>query len=171
MIINFSVFLMLLLLCSNASCETVDTLCKNNEQVIFSCQTGKKIISVCSSKPVTAHTGYVQYRFGKKDALEFVYPSLLLPPYDNFHQLTERYATASGYTHLRFKNASHTYIVYHQLVSSIGEYGGMRKLDEYAGVKVIDQRGKHFNLKCNDPVRKELIIDEDIFQTDDDTYR
>jgi hypothetical protein len=170
MLAHFHVLLLFLLVCGSAFGETSDNLCKNKEEVLFSCHTGKKIISVCASIPVTAHSGYVQYRFGKKNAIELVYPSSLLPPYDHFFQRRERYATATSYTHLRFKNGKHSYIVYHEVSSSMGT-DGRRTIDENAGVSVIDHHGKRLYLECNDSDKSELSFDEEIFQQDDDVER
>ena len=53
------------------------SFCTPMEEVIFACQTGSKLVSVCASKGATANKGYVQYRFGKpdsRDPLEMVLP-------------------------------------------------------------------------------------------------
>ena len=53
-----------------------ESLCNAQEQVIFSCSLGKKMVSVCASNDFSASSGYLQYRFGQKDALELAFPNL-----------------------------------------------------------------------------------------------
>lgn len=49
--------------------------CNANENVVFSCSTGKKVVSVCASKNINSKSGYLQYRFGKLGAPEALIPS------------------------------------------------------------------------------------------------
>ncbi|MDP2077957.1 MAG: hypothetical protein Q8J85_07890 [Sulfuricurvum sp.] len=49
--------------------------CNANENVVFSCNTGKKVVSVCASKNIGPKTGYLQYRFGKIGSPEALIPS------------------------------------------------------------------------------------------------
>lgn len=41
------------------------THCAPSEQVVFSCDIGRKVASICASKPLSATAGYMQYRFGR----------------------------------------------------------------------------------------------------------
>ncbi len=52
------------------------SLCRADEQVIFSCKVGdgSKFASICGSRRLDAERGYVQYRFGRADALELQFP-------------------------------------------------------------------------------------------------
>jgi len=54
-------------------------LCNSSEVAVFSCQLkeNKKIVSLCSSKYLSAKTGYLQYRYGSADKIELKYPSTL----------------------------------------------------------------------------------------------
>lgn len=49
--------------------------CNANENVVFSCNTGKKVVSVCASKAINAKSGYMQYRFGKLGNPEAIIPA------------------------------------------------------------------------------------------------
>lgn len=52
------------------------SLCRAEEQVIFSCPVAKaaKLVSLCGSKNLDNRRGYLQYRFGKPGAVELQFP-------------------------------------------------------------------------------------------------
>lgn len=75
------------------------THCTPNEEVIFSCSTGKKIVSVCGNKHKLV------YRFGKVDFPELVFESLN-PTGD-----TLMYSGGGG-AYLRLSNGEYRYVVY-----------------------------------------------------------
>lgn len=60
------------------------TLCAPQENVVWSCRTKKKIVSVCASRKITASEGYMQYRIGKPGALEMSYPDAPTHPRGKF---------------------------------------------------------------------------------------
>lgn len=85
--------------------------CQAAEDVVFSCSTGKKFISVCASKNLSATSGYIQYRFGPLQKPELLFPDIGSHP--------ARYATGGtlmysggGGAYMRFVNGVHSYIVY-----------------------------------------------------------
>lgn len=49
--------------------------CTQDEKIVFSCNTGKKIVSVCASQDISPNSGYLQYRFGKLSSPEAIIPS------------------------------------------------------------------------------------------------
>ena len=49
-------------------------LCSTEETLLFGCDSGPKMISVCASPGFSATTGYVQYRFGTPGKIELSYP-------------------------------------------------------------------------------------------------
>lgn len=57
------------------SVNAASTHCTSSENVLFSCNTGKKTVSVCASKNIGPKTGYIQYRFGKIGSPEALIPS------------------------------------------------------------------------------------------------
>jgi hypothetical protein len=85
----------------------VASLCSAREQVVFSCMTTtKKVVSLCSSSPLTADAGYLQYRF----------PGLTFPmtrehPKNFFLSGTMMFSGGGG-AYLKFTNADYTYAVF-----------------------------------------------------------
>jgi hypothetical protein len=70
-----------------ASAEVELSNCHKKEEIFFSCSTGKKIISFCSS-PKGIHPGYLEYRFGTPEKIEL------------------RYKAAEGYIDKKFSRAN-----------------------------------------------------------------
>ena len=116
------------------------SLCKAGEAVVFSCNTGKKLISVCASENLAANAGYVQYRFGTKEKLELSFPD------NEFHP--GLYATGGnlmysggGGAYMRFNNGAYSYVV----------YSGIGKGWEKQGV-AVEKNGKLLsNIPCKEP--------------------
>ncbi|WP_186204368.1 hypothetical protein [Burkholderia gladioli] len=61
-------------------------LCKAEEVTVFNCdlKENHKIVSICSSSDMSGKLGYLQYRYGKKDAIELVFPKNLDNSKDRF---------------------------------------------------------------------------------------
>lgn len=99
----------------------VESLCDAQEQVIFSCTLGKKMVSVCASNDFSASSGYLQYRFGQKGALELTCPDLAeVAPASQFVQARTLMFAGGGGGYLRFINGQHHYIVYTAIVVKVG---------------------------------------------------
>ncbi|MBK6958114.1 MAG: hypothetical protein IPH22_06735 [Nitrosomonas sp.] len=124
-----------------------ESLCNAQEQVIFSCSLGKKMVSVCASNDFSASSGYLQYRFGQKDALELAFPDLTeSAPADQSVQARTLMFAGGGGGYLRFINGQHHYIVY----TAIGKGWGAKD-----GVAVEKNNQLIANLECQDiPVSK-----------------
>ncbi len=61
---------------ANSDDTEIAHLCKEGEEVVFSCMTGQKNISFCATPRYTADKGYLIYRFGVAgQPLEMEYPS------------------------------------------------------------------------------------------------
>lgn len=91
------------------------SLCKADEKVVFSCVMKKpsgKILSVCSSKTLTATAGFLVYRFGTTEKTELSFPKSLERTQKAF--TFSRYTRPmTTYTRLRFSGADGTsYSVY-----------------------------------------------------------
>ncbi len=86
------------------------TLCGPNEVVRFSCSTGRKLLSVCTSPDLSRTAGYIQYRFGTKDHLELEYPRDRRNSQGLFKESSVGYSRG-GETHLSFSVASYKYVV------------------------------------------------------------
>lgn len=90
------------------------TLCTPQENVVWSCRTRKKIVSVCASRRITASEGYMQYRIGKPGALEMSYPEALGHPRGKF-----RYTLyLQGNQSLEFDKSGFHYSVFEDLRSA-----------------------------------------------------
>ena len=90
-----------------------ETLCAPHEDIYFSCklQDTEKMVSVCASKNDTPDTGYVQYRYGNKSKLDFLYPKEKIPPRNKFSFVdVSRLAEGRG-SHLKFSSGNFKYIV------------------------------------------------------------
>ncbi|MDD1621193.1 MAG: hypothetical protein LUQ11_06900 [Methylococcaceae bacterium] len=128
------------------------THCSAQEQTVFSCSLGKKIVSVCASKDISPTNGYVQYRFGPKNTPELLFPAST--------ELANRAIMRSGIymfsggggAYLRFINGQYNYIVY----TAIGKGWGNKD-----GVAVEKDNKLIANLKCQDVPNSKL--GEDFF--------
>jgi hypothetical protein len=105
------------LLLSGLSCLTHagESLCTAAEQTVFSCSTGKKVLSVCASATVNRNTGYLQYRFGSPGAIELQLPEAETAPaqHVSFGD-TGYYFDGADYAGawLRFRKGNLSYAVY-----------------------------------------------------------
>jgi len=140
--------------------------CSAQEQIVFSCSLGKKMVSVCASNDFSANSGYLQYRFGLKGAPELVFPDLTeAAPAASYVQARTLMFAGGGGGYLRFINGQHHYIVY----TAIGKRWGAKD-----GVAVEKNGQRIASLECRDvPVSKlseeffsrtGLLIDQHEFQ-------
>lgn len=142
-----------------------DSHCSEQEQTIFSCSLGKKIISVCASKNISPTSGYFQYRFGLKNSPELKFPVLTDTSSRSFIQARTLMFSGGGGAYLRFINGRYNYIVY----TAIGKGWGTKD-----GVAVEKDHKLIANLKCQDVPDSKLgdelfslaglINDQDEFQ-------
>lgn len=122
--------------------------CRAQEHIIFSCSVGKKTVSVCASADLSATTGYLQYRFGPKGALELVFPDMTqASTAASYVQARTLMFAGGGGGYLRFINGAHQYIVY----SAIGKGWGPKD-----GVAVERNGQLVVNLECRDVPLSEL---------------
>lgn len=123
------------------SVMATDTHCNEQEQIIFSCSLGKNIVSVCASKDISQNSGYLQYRFGQKNALELVFPASIETSHrTNIHAQSLMFSGGGG-AYLRFINGQYNYVVY----TAIGKGWGTKE-----GVAVEKNKTLIANLKCQD---------------------
>ena len=120
--------------------EIAGTHCNENENVIFSCDVGKKIVSVCSSKNLSNPA--MQYRFGRIGNIEASVPS---NP-NNFHNSVTGYHLNVGGTAevkgMEFINGDVTY--------------GINTIENYLYVR---KNGKDIaNLTCRDKAKDNIKI-------------
>jgi len=121
--------------------------CQEQEQIIFSCSLGKKIISVCASNDFSASSGYLQYRFGQKNAPELIFPSLIQSAKSSqYIQARILMFAGGGGGYLRFIKGHYNYIVY----TAIGKGWGAKD-----GVAIEKSNQLIANLECQDvPISK-----------------
>jgi hypothetical protein len=116
-----------------------DTHCSEQEQIVFSCSLGKKIVSVCASSDLSSNNGYLQYRIGQRNAPELVLP-IATAPGQHIQARTLMFSGGGG-SYLRFINGAYHYIVY----TAIGKGWGVKD-----GVSVEKNNKRIVNLKCQD---------------------
>jgi hypothetical protein len=115
------------------------SLCNTGEAVVFSCSTGKKIISVCASENLSANSGYVHYRFGAKEKIELSFPDNQSHPSLYVTSGNLMYSGGGG-AYMRFNNGAYSYVV----------YSGMGKGWDKEGV-AVEKNGKLLsNIVCKD---------------------
>lgn len=127
--------------------DAVESHCQEQEQIIFSCSLGKKMVSVCASTDFSSSSGYLQYRFGQKNALELAFPALteFTRPHPSIQARTLMFAGGGG-AYLRFIAGDYNYIVY----TAIGKGWGVKD-----GVAMEKDHRLVANLECQDiPVSK-----------------
>ena len=132
--------------------RAADTLCRAQEQTIFSCTLGTKMVAVCASPDLSPTQGYAQYRFGPKNAPAFTLPATTEPSSRTAIQARTLMFAGGGGGYIRFLNGQYHYIVY----TAIGKGWGTKD-----GV-VVKKDGKLLtHLTCQDvPVSK---LGEDFF--------
>lgn len=72
---------------------------------------GKKIVSICASSKLSLNSGYLQYRFGPKDAPELLQPDPATPPKTSATAKAFPYAGGGG-AYMRFTKGVYSYVVY-----------------------------------------------------------
>jgi len=93
------------------------TLCTIDEVSIFSCNTNNRIISLCGSKKKSGSTSYVQYRFGRLNELELVYPEQKQQATQKmFETGFNNYAHGSTESVVSFSIGIYTYKVHSDLI-------------------------------------------------------
>ena len=129
-----------------------DTHCSEQEQTVFSCSLGKKLVSVCASSDISPTSGYLQYRFGKKNAPELIFPATTESTLRSVVRARTLMFSGGGGGYLRFINGRYSYIVY----TAIGKGWGTKD-----GVSVEKDDKPIANLKCQDVPAS--VLGEDFF--------
>ncbi len=128
-------------------------LCTTSEMIVFACQSGQKLVSVCAPRDVTARQGYLEYRFGEAaaDKPELVLPKERKLPSASAYGRNDPFAGGGG-AWLKFRQGAYGYAVY----SGIGNWGPNGEKREKAGV-LVEQSGKQIALlRCAGRYRSEL---------------
>ena len=100
-------FFITLLVLSKLVAASPQTLCNQDEQVFFSCNVNKKIVSICTAQnPATIP--YMEYRFGTEKKIEMTYRGDSLHP--KFNRVAVTYASNTA-TILWFRNDDIDYLL------------------------------------------------------------
>ena len=121
------------------------SLCRSEEQVIFNCPIAGagKLISLCASKSLDNRRGYLQYRYGKPEAIELQFPQERANT-----QLAFRYAhyfrAQVDRSEISFDNRDFRYVIFNYLE------GDVRPAIRDAGVRVRrhGNNNRETELKC-----------------------
>ena len=134
----------------SASAIAGPTLCLKDEDNIFSCGAGKKVISVCASKDLAPDHGYLQYRFGSPKKVEMTIPAdRSVPPAKTAIAGSLTFSGGGG-DYLRFKVGDYEYIVYTAIGRGWGEKDGV----------AVEQNGKRRgHVSCTDEPASKLGTD------------
>ncbi len=138
-----------------------ESLCTDNERVVFTCTIKQKVASVCASNDFSNISGYMQYRFG-----EIGSPEILIPKKHKLSQsdIAFNFNTTGhgGYaSYIRFSQRSYKYYIYDaSAVTGPDPKTGLRSLEEHSGVYVTKNQNVVFSQECNSPAfDNELFYD------------
>lgn len=116
------------------------SLCSAEELVVFSCELGRKQVSVCASRDLSASSGYLEYRFGTTlGPMELRFPSGKSHPSKVFRYFDRGEGAKGSLSNLQFGVGDYVYTVY-RFRHAFEE--------EYAGVAVKSAAGKFAYLRC-----------------------
>ena len=87
------------------------SLCKQSEVVIWSCRAGGKLYSLCASRDLNRKNGYLEYRAGKLNFIEFRFPAPGVRPSEAFHFGLLAHGAA-----LSFENGPYAYDISEDLI-------------------------------------------------------
>jgi hypothetical protein len=86
-------------------------LCGRDEITLWSCETGKRIYSLCSSHAMTHTSGHMQYRASSGGKVVFTYPAEKRPPLGLFVYSS----FGNGNASVEFTNHGYKYILFDPL--------------------------------------------------------
>jgi hypothetical protein len=103
----------IIIFCAATSAVQTPSLCDASEAIIFSCRIkgSNKILSLCSSKQLSKDAGYLQYRFGRPDAVELTFPEEKRNSQTQF-LYNHYFRFQVDRTEVSFKNGGYRYSIY-----------------------------------------------------------
>ena len=121
---TFGMGVLFALLSSFAPAALSQTHCSAAERSIFSCEIGRKVLSLCSSPDLDDTKGWLQYRFGTLDKLDLVFPEGREHPKKHFRSLRNYSSVEQALIQeLGFKKGNTGYTVYREDVKGKKEAG------------------------------------------------
>lgn len=120
-------------------------LCTEKEVILFSCQTKSRSMSLCGS------TDFMQYRYGRPNNIEIIYPKAHKRPDKAFSRHFVSWDNGSAELVVSFKYGKYLYSVYADLV--IGAPDAMNndpygKYGNHAGVRVSSNGKLLDDIRC-----------------------
>lgn len=118
--------------------------CIADEEVLFTCRIGSKVLSFCAPKTNDDRLApaWIQYRFGKIGATELVFPAAKTPPVGHF-----RYTANRGgqwvVAIVQFSIDDFSYV--------LNAYGNSNIPESEASLLVVQPDGTRRVLQCADP--------------------
>ena len=128
------------------------TLCQaNDELIVYSCLLSNgKTASICISRDFNSSTGYILYRFGTPQRIEFEYPkdkTNTLQAFSYQWYLRGGGAGNAGMdnNHLTFSNGGFTYELFHDYSAGSDDPALQYSPSSSAGIKVTDSAQKQIS--------------------------
>jgi hypothetical protein len=138
-------------------------LCRKDEQIVFGCNLGKKVLSLCASAGSSSTDTTFQYRFGTPSHLELQVPDTLSLAKDHFWFSSTAYS-GGGAAHIRFVNADYEYVLFDSTVRTNFGKSGRHDPQFDAGVLILHQ-GKTVSLRhCSNDAAIQAIAYKQIPQ-------
>jgi hypothetical protein len=94
--------------------------CGVNETIVFSCQTGERIVSLCASRDIGEGRGQLTYRFGRAGRVEMLFPPVAMNPQQAF-----TYQVLPKGDSVRFSNEGVTYVLFSEIRPGTGDVEGV----------------------------------------------
>ena len=99
------------------------TWCAATERIYFSCQIGKKTVSLCGSDQITKTEGYLQYRFGLiSKEHELIFPSTQKHPRGQFQDDLSSSAQSFSYE-IGFEREGYSYRIFIDTAARVESFG------------------------------------------------
>jgi hypothetical protein len=94
------------------------SLCRQGEEQYFSCklQSTGKIASICAKDNINPDSGYVQYRLGTKEHVEYKFPGKLEPPRGKISILDVSRLRDGVGSHVKLNSGKYTYVTSNALI-------------------------------------------------------
>lgn len=148
-----------LILCIALALHATDVLagaglCEDGETNFSSCIVGEKVASFCASKNLSTKNGYLQYRFGTTEKVEFVFPAERKNPMGLFFSSMSPDGLENR---ISFKNGDYTYI-YFGIDSEHGASHGIYILKNKTLIKTLSCSGQFSD---QDPAPSSVIKKEE----------
>lgn len=133
------------------------SLCDHAEQIIFNCSVVEsgKLISLCASPKLTGDESYLQYRFGRRQKIELVFPA-------ERHQSQKKFRYAHYFraqvdrTEIGFTSGEYEYTIF-------SYYEGEEKParhDVGLSVESENKKSQRVALKCKKPYQAKFDVIE-----------